>query len=310
MLKKISPQALAFIALFVLVFIWGYNWVVMKVATNYAGPFDYGAMRVALSAACLLFLLFLFKKPLWPREILGTFLSGTMQLSGLYGLSIWAIVNGGAGKTAILTYGMPFWVILIAWPVLGERLKRFQWFSVAIALAGMLFILMPFNLDEGLFSKGLALMSGFSWAIGVIISKRVLQRAKLDLLSFTTWQMVFGSIPLALIAFFTHSTPIQWSVPFGIVMFYSVVPGTVIAGLLWFFALKNLTAGSVSLGSLAAPIVGVLSAWIQLGEQPSQLEAIGMGLVVCALAINTIQGLKPGDKKEKVPPTKSLDDAV
>lgn len=290
--KRFSPQLTAFMALFILVFIWGYNWVVMKIAVQYAAPFDYAALRLVLSGICLLFMLFLFKKPIWPHEIWATFLSGTLQLSAFYGFSTWAVVNGAAGKTAILVYGMPFWVILLAWPTLGERLKRFQWLSVAMALAGLLFILMPFNINEALLSKGLALLAGISWAVGIIISKRLQQKTKLDLLSYTTWQMLFGSIPLVLIALFTPSPAIDWSFPFVAAMLYSIVPGNVMAWLLWFYALNRLTAGSAGLGTLAIPIVGVLAAWMQLGEQPTGLEAVGMVLVVCALGINTFHALK------------------
>ena len=296
MLKRFTPQIKAFMALFLLVFIWGYNWVVMKIAVQYAAPFDYAALRLVLSGACLLFLLFLYRKLKWPREIGGTILSGTLQLGAFYGFSTWAVVNGGAGKTAILVYGMPFWVILLAWLILGERLKRFQWLSIAMALAGLLFILMPFNINEALLSKGLALLAGISWAVGIIISKRLQQKTKLDLLSYTAWQMLFGSIPLILIALLTPSPAIDWSFPFVAVMFYSVVPGNVIAWLLWFYALNRLTAGSAGLATLAIPIIGVLAAWVQLGEKPTEVEAVGMSLVVCALVINTIYALKSYEK--------------
>ena len=39
------------------------------------------------------------------------------------------------------------------------------------------------------------------------------------------------------------------------------------------------------LSTLVVPGVGVVSAWIQLGERPSMLEAAGMALIGCALAL-------------------------
>lgn len=45
---------------------------------------------------------------------------------------------------------------------------------------------------------------------------------------------------------------------------------------------------------MAIPVVGVLAAWIQLGERPGALEAVGMGLIVAALAILTARGLRAG----------------
>lgn len=299
--QRLSSRGKAVLALIALVFIWGYNWVVMKVAVQYAPPFDYAAMRLFLGGICLLAVLVWLRKPILPKEIPGTFLSGVLQLGGFYGLSTWAVVTGGAGKTAVLNYAMPFWVLLLARLVLGERLRREQWLGVFIALAGLFFILMPFDLNEALFSKGLALLSSMSWATGIIISKRLQQKTSLDLLSYTTWQMLFGCIPLVLITVFIPSGPITWSGPFMAALFYSVVPGNAIAWLLWFYALNRLSAGSAGLGTLATPVAGVLAAWIQLGEQPTPLEGAGMVLIVCALGVNTLQALK-GRETDRIPP--------
>ena len=292
MAERLTPGGKAILALIALVFIWGYNWVAMKVAVQYAAPFDYAALRLLLGGICLLLVMIWLRKPILPAEIPGTFLSGIFQLAGFYGFSTLAMVNGGAGKTAILNYAMPFWVLLLAWLVLGERLRRWQWVSVFIAFAGLLFILMPLDFSEGLFSKGLALLSSMSWAIGIIISKRLQKKTSLDLLSYTTWQMLFGSLPLILIALSVPSKPIVWSVPFMAALFYSVVPGNAIAWLLWFYALSRLSAGSAGIGTLATPVAGVLAAWIQLGEQPTVIEGLGMVLIVTALGINAAKALK------------------
>ena len=293
MTERVSSQGKAILALSALVMIWGYNWVVMKVAVQYSSPFDYAALRVLLGGISLFLLLIWLRKPPLPKEISGTFLAGFLQTSGFYGLSTLALVSGGAGKTAVLNYAMPFWVVLLAWFVLGEQLQKVQFFGVAIALAGLLFILMPFSLAEGLFSKGLALLSSMSWAIGIIVSKKLQQKGNLDLLSFTTWQMLFGSIPLILLAVFIPSPPITWSVPFISAMIYSVILGNAVAWLLCFYALGRLPVGMAGLGMLGAPVVGVLTAWIQLGEKPTLPETIGIVLIISALVLNSTQAMKP-----------------
>lgn len=293
MTERVSSRGKAILALSALVMIWGYNWVVMKVAVQYSSPFDYAALRVLLGGISLFLLLIWLRKPPLPKEIFGTFLAGFLQTSGFYGLSTLALVSGGAGKTAMLNYAMPFWVVLLAWFVLGEQLQKVQLFGVAIALAGLLFILMPFSLAEGLFSKGLALLSSMSWAIGIIVSKKLQQKGNLDLLSFTTWQMLFGSLPLILLAFFIPSPPITWSVPFISAMIYSVILGNAVAWLLCFYALSRLPAGMTGLGMLGAPVVGVLTAWIQLGEKPTFPETIGIVLIISALVLNCSEAIKP-----------------
>jgi drug/metabolite transporter (DMT)-like permease len=294
MFSRRSSQRTAILALTALVLIWGYNWVVVKVALRYSSSSDYAALRVLVGLMSLLVVFISSRKPLLPRrEVFGILLTGLLQTGGFYVFSTWALVSGGVGKTVVLNYAMPFWVLLLAWFALGERLRRTQWIGVAIALAGLLFILMPFRFTKGLFSEVLALLSGFSWAAGIVVAKRLQQRTELDLLSFTTWQMLFGSIPLILCAFLIPSPPIRWSAPFIATLAYSGILGGAIAWLLWFYALSRLPAGVASLGTLATPVVGVLAAWIQLGEAPTFLEAVGMVLIIGALVLNSIQALKP-----------------
>jgi drug/metabolite transporter (DMT)-like permease len=289
-----SSQKAAILSLIVLVLIWGYNWVVMKVALRDSSSSDFAALRISLGLVSLLVVFIWSRKPLLPRkEVFGIFLTGLLQTGGFYVFSTWALVSGAVGKTVVLNYAMPFWVLLLAWFALGERLRRAQWIGVAIALGGLLFILMPFRFTKGLFSEGLALLSGFSWAAGIVVAKRVQQRTELDLLSFTTWQMLFGSIPLFLCAFLIPSPPIRWSAPFIATLVYSGILGGAVAWSLWFYALSRLPAGVASLGTLATPVVGVLAAWIQLGETPSFLEAVGMILIIGALVLNSIQAIKP-----------------
>ena len=297
MSPRLSSQGLAVLALLVLVLIWGYNWVVMKIAVQYAAPFDYAALRVLLGGLSLLLVLAWRRESLRPKRAAGAFAVGALQMSGFYGLSTWSLVSGGAGKTAVLNYAMPFWVIVLAWLFLRERPGRLQWIGGAAALTGLVCILMPFSLAGGMLSKGLALLSSMSWAGGIIIAKRLQQRAPLDLLSFTTWQMLFGSLPLMAAAFLVPSPPIVWSGPFVAALIYSVIPGNAIAWLLWSYALSRLPAGVAGLGTLGAPVVGMLAARMQLGEELTALEAAGMVLIVSALVLTSVQALRPRSMK-------------
>ena len=294
--RRLSSQGTAILALIVLVMIWGYNWVVMKIAVQYAAPFDYAALRVLLGGLCLLLVLAWRRQPVRPKRVGGTVVVGTLQMSAFYGLSTWALASGSAGKTAVLNYAMPFWVLLLAWLVLGEQVRGVQWISVVAALMGLTCILMPLNFAEGLFSKELAILSSIGWAGGVVVAKKLQQRSPLDLLSFTTWQMLFGSIPLILVALLVPSQPIDWSPAFITALIYSVIPGNAIAWLLWFYALSRLPAGVAGLGTLAAPVIGVLAARIQLGEEPRALEAVGMALIFGALCLNAMQALRPRER--------------
>jgi drug/metabolite transporter (DMT)-like permease len=282
--KKITIRAFA--ALMLLTVIWGYNWVVMKSALEYAGAFEFAALRTVIGALCLFAVIIYMRKPLRVKEMPTLILLGIMQTSGFTGLLIWALVEGGAGKPAVLTYTMPFWVMVLAWPMLGEKLRGLQWPAAILSTMGMLFILDPLHLGTDTFSMFLAVLSGIFWALSVILAKKLHQRSPdLDLLTLTAWQMFFGSIPLVVVALLVPSPPIQWTPYFIGAVIFNAVFCNALAWLLWLYALQRLTAGVASMSSMLAPVIGVLAAWLQLNEVPSATELIGMTLIAASLVI-------------------------
>lgn len=288
MQKKIIIKA--FIALFGLTLIWGYNWVVMKQAVQYASPFQFAALRTFFGALVLFMLIFFTKRPLALKEFPTMLTLGLLQTCGFTGLLIWALVEGGAGKTAVLSYTMPFWVMLFAWPMLGEKVQGWQWLAVAFALFGIVLIFDPLHIKADGFSMFLALLSGISWAISAIVSKKLHLRAPhLDLLNITAWPTLLGSLPIIFLALILPAPPIQWTQTFYWAIIYSTFLSGSLAWVLWLYALQRLPAGVASMASMLAPVIGVSAAWIQLGERPSPIELLGMLFIALALVmISTI----------------------
>lgn len=283
----------AFFALMLLTIIWGYNWVVMKSALEYAGAFQFAALRTLIGTLCLFALLIVMRKPLRIKEIPTLILLGLLQTSGFTGILIWALVEGGAGKTAVLTYTMPFWVMVLAWPMLGERLSGLQWPAALLSAMGILFILDPLHLGTDAFSMLLAALSGVFWALSVIVAKKLHKRSPdLDLLTLTAWQMLFGTFPIVIAALLIPAPPIQWTAYFIGAVIFNAVLCNALAWVLWLYALQRLSAGVASMSSMLAPVIGVLAAWIQLGEVPNRMELIGMIFIALSLVIISIVSIK------------------
>lgn len=279
-------------ALAVLSIIWGYNWVIMKQASHYAGPFQFAALRTVFGTLILFAVLLARRQPLRlvaPGRML---LLGLLQTAGFTGLSQWALVSGGAGKTAVLAYTMPFWLLLLAWPLLGERLRGGQWVAVALAAAGLVFTVEPWRLAGSFASDVLAVLSGLSWAASAIVAKRLLAQVSVDLLSLTAWQMLFGALVLTIVALLVPAPPMALDPPLVLAVAYTSIVGTGFAWLLWLYVLDKLPAGIAGMGSLAIPAIGVLSAWLQFGERPRTSEWSGMLLIGAALAVLSAAGMQ------------------
>jgi len=293
MLPKKNQGLMAFLALMLLCLIWGYNWVVMKNALHFAGPFDFAALRTILGALCLFIVMLILKKPFKIQEIPTLIFLGILQTAGFTGLLVWALVEGGAGKTAVLTYTMPFWTMLLAWPLLGEKLSGWQWPAALFSLMGILFILDPLHLGTDLFSMVLAIVSGISWALAVILAKKLQARSPdLDLISLTAWQMLFGSIPIAIVALMTHTTSIEWNSYFIGALIYNSVFGNAIAWLLWLYALRHLSAGVATMTTTVCPVIAVMASSIELHEFIKPFEFVGMFFIGISLLMISYDRIK------------------
>ena len=264
-------KLLSIIGLFVLSIIWGANVPFMKSALDFSGPAEFAFIRNFFGAFVLFGILLVLKKPLLIKEAPKLFILGLFQTTGFTGFLIWALLEGGASKTVILVFTMPLWVAMMAWPFLRERLSALQWLAIAISFLGIGIIFNPLNEGNNILSCLLALASGFSWACGVILSKKIhIKFPKLDLLTMTAWQMLWGSIPLFIILFIVNSEPIIWTNYFICIVLFNIIFVNAIAYLLWFFSLKHLEASSVSILSLMTPIAGGVSAWLLLNEIPNR----------------------------------------
>jgi drug/metabolite transporter (DMT)-like permease len=279
------------VALAALAFIWGYSWVVIKVALRYTEPFVFSAMRAFFAGVVLFAVMVVLRRPLRPKAVRLMIVIGVLQTTAISGLSVWAVKFAGAGETSILVYTMPFWLLLLAWIALGERLQGLQWVAFVLALAGLVLILRPWQFHGGLVGDIMAIVAGLSSAAGAVVVKVLRTRRGIDLLSLTAWQMLFGSVPLIVVAAVTTTRPPAWSGTFIAALLYIVLLGGALAWYLWFFVLHVLPAGIAGIGSLAVPVLGVVGAWIQLGERPALWEGLGMLLIVAALALLTGRGV-------------------
>ena len=274
-----------------MVLIWGYSWVLMKIALRHAHPFDFAALRIGIGAALLFAIVKFRRRPLALPGYRMAFLLGTIQVAAFVGLSHYALLYAGPGKTSVLVFTMPFWMIVFAHFILHERMRGAQWLAVALAFAGLVLIVAPWRLTS-LTGSMLAVAAGAVWAIAAVLSKR--WPTAVDPLLFTAWQLLFGFLWLALLAR-THShPPVDWATEFIVALAFSSIFATAIGWWLWTYVLSNTSAGIAGLNSLGIPVIAVLGSALQLGERPPPLELTGMAAIGTALALLAFLGLRRG----------------
>ncbi len=289
-----SSRYLPVVGLGLLALIWGYSWVPLKIGVGYCEPFTFAALRTLPGGLLLLGFAAALRRPVRPKAIRLTVLIGVLQTSGFLGLTAAALVAGGAGRTALLANTWQFWILLMAWPILDEKLHGLQWLSVGLALAGLVLIIEPWNLENAV-SGLLALAGAVCWAAGSIAVKILRRRHEVDLLSLTGWQTFYGSILLLLIAVFVESDAPEWTSEFVWSLVFTLVMTTCVASFIWLYVLRELPAGIAGLGTMATPVVGLLASWAQLGEQPTAPEVVGMIVILIGYG----DPLRPGHEEHR-----------
>jgi drug/metabolite transporter (DMT)-like permease len=284
--KKGSAPLLALAAM---VLVWGYSWILMKIGLRYAHPFDFTALRAGLAAFLLFGLIVAQRRGLRLPSYRMAFVLGTLQVALFMALTQTALLFAGPGKTSVLTYTMPFWMIVFAHAILRERMRGAQWVAVAVAFLGLTLIVAPWRLTS-VAGSVLAVVAGAVWAISAVLSKKWPTRA--DTLIFTAWQLLFGTAWLTALALLHPHAPIRWTREFVLVVFLSAAFATAGGWWLWTYVLANTSAGMAGLSSLGIPVVAVLASALQLGERPDALELTGMIAIGCALGLLGWLGLR------------------
>lgn len=278
------------IALVVLSVTWGYTWVLAKQALHYAPPFALAAERVVFGGLALYCALRLTGRQVRLEAPGPTLAIALTQVSGFLVFQTWALVEGGAGKTAVLIFTMPIWTLLMAWPILGERIRGNQWLAALSTLTGLLLIIEPWDMHASLFSKFLGVMAALCWAIGTILVKRLRTQRQVDLLSLTTWQMILGAVPLVLLAAVIPERPTDWTLSYVGILAFMSVGSTALCWWLWIYILDRVPAWEASLSVLGTPVVAILSSRLALGEEFKTSEVAGILLIGGGLALLSLLG--------------------
>ncbi|MFI4888150.1 MAG: DMT family transporter, partial [Burkholderiales bacterium] len=244
---SVHSRRAAYMALALLTVVWGLNWIVMKAALLHAHPLEFNVHRTWLATVVLFGVLVARGGRMWPQSWRAVIITAFFQTTINFGATTMAVAGGGAGRTSVLVFTMPFWTLLIAWPVLHERVRRLQAAAIAFALAGLLLVVEPWAWEGDLAPKLWAVFSGFGWAAGTVAMKYFQRERHFDMLSFIAWQMLLGVLPLTVLPWWFDVPATQWSVAqAGLVILVGVV-STAGGFLLWLEIIRWLPAGTASL---------------------------------------------------------------
>ena len=272
--------------LVLLAFAWGANWPAIKIGLEELSPWGYRLIGFTISAVFLSVLVKLRGLSLAvPRGPIRWHIvvSSALNIVAFGLFSTFAQLTASTGRVAVVTYSFPVWASLLGWLVLGERLSRNGIVGLALCIAGLGVLVYPVLGSQALFGLSLSLACAMTWAGATIYLK--LTKLPSDL-AITTWQLIFAAVVMAILFPIFQGRPTfePVSLRSTAAVVFSGIVGTGLAYVWWFRIAGILPAAAASLGTLAVPVIGVVSAALLLGERPDTAEIVGFVLIFAAAA--------------------------
>src|SRR3546814_11280360 len=122
----------------------------------------------------------------------------------------------------------------------------------------------------------LALGGGICWVLGMVFSKMLFQRHKVNVLTVTTWQMLLGALFTLPFALLWPQIPARWGSELYLGLAYMGVVASAIGWLFWMFVVRRVSATVEGMSSPGGPVLAVIFAWRLRGGPPTPAEAIGV----------------------------------
>jgi drug/metabolite transporter (DMT)-like permease len=285
---RIAPAGLMFLAITSVA--WGFNWPIAKFLLSELPPLTFRGVTGMLGALLLAALAVIRSDSLkvargvWPRILIAGLLNvtGWMVLMGL------ALLWLPASETALIAYTMPVWASIIAWPVLGEQPTLLRSIALVMAFAGLASIIGGSGISasaEKLPGIIMALGGSLGFAVGTVFSKKY--PIHLPPITAAAWQIGVGCLPVAIAGLALETTHLSQVTPLGWgLLVYAVVGPFCIAYVSWFAALSRLPASVAAIGTMAVPVIGVVTSAIALHEPlgAGQIAALVFTLAGVVLA--------------------------
>ena len=264
-------------------FVWGFNFLFVRVGLAGAAPLWLAFLRAAVGAGATAVVLILFG----PRQKLGgrgrrdAFLLGLPNTTAFYAFLMLGIQAVLPGLAAVLTYTFPLWVAILSPIVLGHRLSRLHWTAVAGGFLGVVLISGGWNV----LSAGVSLVAvlellgaAVSWAVGTVLFQRRFRRE--EMFEANAFQLFGGTAGLvALVGIFSPLPLPSVSLSLGLSVLWLGVLGTTLAYLVWFWLLGRTRAATLSAYVFLVPVVALGASAIVFGERLTLLQLAGVGLV-------------------------------
>lgn len=271
-------------------FLWAICFPLIRLGLPHAPHLTFAAMRAFLAGITLLIPAIIMRRR-QPHD-LKTWLMLSVIGLGATTLGFFGMFHASEfvtpGVATVVANTQPLMAAALAAIVLKEYLSSRGKVGLFLAFIGIVLIALPslFSATDDGYALGIFYI--LLAALGITISNIFirLMAGRIEALSAMGWQLVIGSLFLAVIAAFTEDiSAVTWNTPFVVSLLGLALPGTALAYWLWYRVLGQVELNRANAFSFLVPIFGLAMGVVFYQESIGFLTAGGIGLTVLGIIL-------------------------
>lgn len=279
------PLSHALLALAV-VAVWGINFVVIRIGLNHLPPLFFAALRFTFAFFPLAFFL---RRPASWRNLA---LYGVLIGAGQFGL-LFIAMNGriSPGLASLVLQTQVFFTIGLAIALSGERVRPVQWLALALAVGGMVVILVHTDAHTTPLGLAISLLAALCWGLGNHTAK---QAGRVNMLAYVAWSSLFALPPLFALSFLMEGWPairdgvLRADLGTWAAVAFQSIGNSMFGYAAWGWLLARHPAATVTPMALLVPVFGMAASLVWLGEPLPFWKIAAALLVMAGLAVNVL----------------------
>jgi drug/metabolite transporter (DMT)-like permease len=258
--------------------LWSFGGVLIKWVDLH--PLAIAGLRSAIAAPVLL----VFWRSLrfdWSKTQIGAALAYT----GVVMLFVSSTKLTTAANAILLQYTAPVFVALLSWWLLRERIRWFDWLTIAVTLCGMLLFFVDKLSAGGMLGNLLSICSGVAFATMIVLLRKQKDGSPLT-------SVFMGNVLTAIICIPWYSAQIPTAYDWlGLVLLGVFQLG--LSYVVYSIAIKRVTAIEGILIPIIEPVLNPLWVMLVLGEVPAIFALIGGSIIVVMVAVWSVVKIGP-----------------
>jgi drug/metabolite transporter (DMT)-like permease len=265
---------------FVFVLLWSSSFIAARVGLRHLTPLLFVTVRMVFAALVMLGVMLALRRP-W-RPLVGLWMhcavAGVLTNSVILMTAHYAMVHVGAAPIALVQTLNPLLTALLAWPLLGERLRPVQWSGLLLGATGVVLIVGLAAMHSNLELNGLLLTAGgvVGLSAGTLYFGRFCRGV--PILEATTVQLLAAAAACVAATWAFETPHADWTE--GAIAAVAWNAGAVSLGgmALYYLMLARGTAARATANFYLVPGTAALLAWVLLGESLSALTLAGLAV--------------------------------